>query len=881
MLKSRGCFNFKLNFNCNCNRRPLVVRTPFRNSLIRGSLYRPFSTDIENLKRQSDNQESDNSASATGVIDKGSNEVLLYYSFTNSRSFIKPYISRFIPSKWTDDELRAKVENVSSPLPDNSVITELVSLPRDSGAFVKFKYPPGLSARDFVKDVRENVNKHDEGGKFFENAFTRALLNSVWNSSTQVYSVKGVPWIEDLRRFPSAKLGIKYEGKPLTEEELYVLFRRYGLIDDIKIDAGEAFILFHAVRSAICAKHCITGMQLNHDETTIHIRYVPIKKTNFLIDLVASHTKIALPILLALLATFAVLIFDPIREWFIQLKITRSAHKFEQYRENKWFKLVYVPYMTLADAVTSSYDYIGNQLQDVAGTRDGEKHMGSGGFGGGGEDDGTSLQEKRLESNMFWRERLEKSKELKLWIMENTDTFIIVKGPQGSGKEEFVMDHTLIPDSRLNRKVLVVDCDELSKARSENNLIAKTASQLGYFPVFTWTNSISQFVDLGVQGLTGQKSGLSESKETQIKNMFSLATQAIRRITDADYKRYKTGVEKRNRKLKQEDEKIEVRSQEEFLSQHPESKPIIVIKKFARKADVSSNDFVFPLIADWASGLIQNNTAHVIFTTSDVGSLQHLTESLPNRVFKNIPLSDASIASSKQYIADALKLKDTFEIDDCIAPLGGRMLDLQAFIRRIKSGENPPQAVNEMVNQAAELISTFFLHEHKFSNDDSNWNPSQVWLIMKLLSGSDSISYDTLIKSPLFKKSKETLDTLTTLEKYDLITLKRDKGVLNVIETGRPLFKAAFENIISDVRIWKLYETEYLSNLIALEIAKITKLESELTNIFKIGKVDGRIDYLSKKIEQSNQKILDYEKEINDIAEFKGESKRQSFLGIF
>ena len=109
--------------------------------------------------------------------------------------------------------------------------------------------------------------------------------------------------------------------------------------------------------------------------------------------------------------------------------------------------------------------------------------------------------------------------------MENANTFIIVKGPQGSGKEEFVLEHSLGSDERLSKKVLVLECDQLGKARSDNNLINTTASQLGYFPVFTWTNTVSRFVDLGVQGLTGQKSGLSESKETQIKNMFLLATK--------------------------------------------------------------------------------------------------------------------------------------------------------------------------------------------------------------------------------------------------------------------------------------------------------------------------------------------------------------------
>ena len=101
--------------------------------------------------------------------------------------------------------------------------------------------------------------------------------------------------------------------------------------------------------------------------------------------------------------------------------------------------------------------------------------------------------------------------------------------------------------------------------------------------------------------------------------------------------------------------------------------------------------------------------------------------------------------------------------------------------------------------------------------------------------------------------------------------------MLDKISTGRPLFKAAFANIISDLRIWKLYETEYIGRLISLEAAKIQKLEEELEKIYKIGKVDGRIDYVSQKIEASNKKILDLEKQAADVASYTGKPDGKSF----
>ncbi|RCK62729.1 Mitochondrial escape protein 2-2 [Candida viswanathii] len=838
--------------------------------------FRFYSTDIEKLKKVSDTNESDNSASTTGVIDRKHSEVLLYYDhvypFTLSRNRLAQYLSRFtLPwsRKYDDEKLKEKVWTLSSPLPTGSRITEFVPLKRDCGAFVKFRYPPEVDVRKFIDDIRENVRKNDEARA---NAnFVTKFFSTVWSTYPKVFSVKGVPWIEDLRRFPSPKISVKFEGDPLTEEELYVLFRRYGLINDIQPGPTEAFIYFHNITAAVCAKHCITGMLLDGGKTVLHIQFVPIQRNNFLVNVISNHTRIAIPILFALLATFAVLIFDPIREWFIEYKIVHSGKTFEQIKQNRWFKYLYVPYKTIVDWTYSGYDYLDHQIHEVAGVKpEGDDDDSS--------SDGQSVRNLQKESSMFWIERYEKSKQLQLWIMENANTFIVVKGPQGSGKEEFVLEHSLGSDDRLNKKVLVLECDKLGKSRSDTNLIDTTASQLGYFPVFTWTNTVSRFVDLGVQGLTGQKSGLSESKETQIKNMFLLATQAIRKITSSEYKKYVKSVERRNNRLK-DDEKIEVLREEEFLQQRPESKPIIVLNKFARRADVLANDFVYPLLADWASGLVQNNVAHVIILTADIGSLLILTDALPNQVFKDISLSDASMASSKQYVCDVLKIKDTGPLDSCLAPLGGRMLDLQSFIRRLKSGESPQQAINEMITQAAELITTFFLSSHhRFGAGDRTWNAAQVWLIMKLLTQCETISFSELVKLPLFKASKETMETLTTLEKYDLISLQRDKGVLSKISTGRPLFKAAFENIISDKRIWKLYETDYIGALIAVEVTKIQKMEDELEKIYKIGKVDGRIDYLARKIEASNAKILDYEKKAADVVA--GDSKNSSFLGI-
>lgn len=794
--------------------------------------------DFNEIKSDSNQNESDVSAETTGVINTKSQEILLFYNHIYpvpiSKSAIKQRLRWLLaPVQQTQsvEQLKEKVKKISSPIPD-SCIEEFIPLKRDSGAFVKFTVPYDQTPEEFVGTIQKNVqatvdakNKH----------WFYYILSFLGNYNPSVYPVKGTPWIEDLKRFPSTTLKVMFEGNPLTEEELYLLFRRYGVIEDIVPGTEFAKVVFKQARSAVSAKNCITGISLNKGKTILHIQYIAVRRINYIAELINSHQKIAMPIIIALIAATAVLIFDPIREWFIEQKITQK-YSIDSYKKNSFFQMLILPFETVSRWLWRSYDYVDEFVRHENSVIE--------------DDDVPQV----FDADMVWSDRYEKGKQLKLWIYENVGTFIVVRGPKGSGKNDFVMENTLKPDEKLQSKILHIDCEEINKARSTNSLLKKTANEIGYFPLFTWTNSITQFVDLAVQGISGQKSGLSETKETQFKNMLQLATQAIRNITLNEYEDYSQFMTRKMYKAA-EDEKVEILKYDAFLQQHPETKPIIVIDKFARTRKGDDNEFVNPTIAEWASNLIQNNLAHVIYITSDVGSVSLLNEALPNQVFKHISLSDASPSTAKQYLQSQLKLENTNYLADCLEPLGGRMTDLQAFIRRVKSGEEPHEALEELVNQAAEQITTFFLNS---VNDD--WNSAQVWYIMKLLSKCETIDFQELLKTSLFSRDHKTLSTLETLEKHDLVQLHRNKGALDQISMGRPLFHSAFQTLINDKRIFKIYEIDYLSKLISIENEKIRKLEDEIKNIYPV-RLNNRVQYLSQKIETSNGKIVKYEGE--------------------
>lgn len=834
---------------------------------------RHLRSNVSELKLEAGVNDSEESAAVTGVLDYLKlTEALIFFDNVYPRwkaKFWNSALFGWIASdkgKFSDSQLKERVCNLinveGAPLPPGTVTKEFVPLKRDGGAFVKFQVPLTSSVKELTKIIEKNCQEN-------RMAHDRSIWHYVtlWLKFPRAYQVKGTPWIEDMSRYPSSKLKVIFEGEPLTEEELYVLFRRYGAIVDIiplSSSVSYATVVFKMTDACIRAKNCITGITLNGDKTTLHLQYIPIERVNYITSFIGNHQRIAIPVILAILAAIAVFIFEPIRLQFIQFKI-QSLYSWDAHKDNLLVKAFYIPYRIVMSSISDGRHFLDDSLESLM----------------GGKRESADLED--FEKDFLLSERSEKAKQMKLWICENANTFIVVKGPKGSGKREFVFDHVMSMEDAPTKNTLEIDCAALMNARSDNHLLKATAGQVGYFPLFTWTNSITQFVDLGLQGLTGQKSGFNETKETQFKNILLLAQVAIRKVALADFAAYKCDLERQQQKKQQSDGDFkfnEIR-EEEYLQMHPEAKPVIVISNYAYKAD-SPNDFAYAALAEWGAQLIQSNVAHVVFITQDSGSILHLTKSLPNQVFKTISLSDASYQASKQFVVKQLRDDAiTANIDQCLAPLGGRMLDLQAFVRRIRSGEDATHALEEMIIQAAEQVTTFFLAPGK-QEADATWTTAQIWALMRSLSKSEEIEFNELVKSPLFSLILSTVATLSALEKNDLIGLKREKGIIRSITTGRPLYRAAFENLVNDSKIFKLYETDFYKTLINLENAKITKIEDEISKVSTLRDlkfVKERLEYLSKKLNASTEIVANYEAKVKEVEKIQAAPKK-NFLGF-
>jgi hypothetical protein len=88
-------------------------------------------------------------------------------------------------------------------------------------------------------------------------------------------------------------------------------------------------------------------------------------------------------------------------------------------------------------------------------------------------------------------------------------TVAFVHGPQGSGKSRLV--NMVLDDISANsttgpRTTLIIDCKELLKSATDSQVVNDLAKQTGYWPVFTFLDSLNSLIDLASVGLIGQKS---------------------------------------------------------------------------------------------------------------------------------------------------------------------------------------------------------------------------------------------------------------------------------------------------------------------------------------------------------------------------------------
>lgn len=452
--------------------------------------------------------------------------------------------------------------------------------------------------------------------------------------------------------------------------------------------------------------------------------------------------------------------------------------------------------------------------------------------------------------------------------METADTFIIVQGPRGSGKKELVVDQAL-QDKKLK---LVIDCKPIQEARGDSPTISAAAAAVGYKPVFSWMNSISGMIDMAAQGATGVKTGFSETQETQLNKIWNTTTTALKQIA-LDHRH--------------KDDKDAHLADDDWLEAHPERRPIVVIDNFLHKSQ--EGGLVYDKLAEWAARLTTTNVAHVIFLTNDVAFSKSLSKALPDRVFRQISLSDCSPEVAKKFVVTHLdadveddpapkdgsekKLPsqhrtDLGELDNCIDLLGGRLTDLEFLARRIKTGETPTKAVNEIIDQSASEILKMYIFGADDDGSKRHWNAEQAWMLIKELAKKETLRYNEVLLDDILKTGGET--ALRALEQAELISIiSGPNGRPSTIKAGKPVYHPAFKRLTEDKVLKSHLDLAILTNLTKVENATIDKCENELLLLSKLrnqpAQTAGRVQYLLAKLSASQTKVEQYEVEIKGL----------------
>lgn len=719
---------------------------------------------------------------------------------------------------------------VSRALPSNLPIkiTSIIPRVREGGAFIKFQHDGSIAAEELEGTVKAYLKEKPIKPWFNPLRQVRAFL------------VRGKPWIEDLYRLPSSRVKVEFlptspeaSAAELTQETLYSLFRRYGTIlemvsqpSDSKIAPRFAYIDYSRMRYSTMAKNCMHGFVLVEEAgggksgTLLKISYEPKVKGKWFRDWLTSHPRIVIPVMAALIAGLSVSIFDPIRTWSIKIHILHGLHL----ENNKY-------YQWIRKQLSRGYDYIRFNHKKA-------------------EDDGL---------NAIWEDRHSQMEQLKTWMSESLDTFIVVQGPRGAGKKQLVEQALKSEPHKL-----VIDCKKIQEARGDSKTINAAAAEVGYRPVFSWMNSFSSMIDLAAMGTIGTKTGFSETVENQLVKIWTNTSSALRSIALS---------------CRKKDDRDADLQDDEWLEAHPEHRPIVIVDNFLHKSTETGADMVYDKLAEWAANAVTHNIAHVIFLTTDVSFSKSLSKALPDRVFRQMSLGDCSPEIAKKVVIRHLeagaansdkeeeltssKLRnDLDELDGVIQVLGGRLTDLEFLARRIQAGESPGRAVKQIIEQSAsEILKMYLLDAEK------SWSPQQAWTLIKELAENEELKYNELLLNDMFSKNGE--QSLQTLEQAELISITSVNGRPNKIKPGKPVYLSAFQYLTEDEVLHSRLDLSIFKMLAAGENSTIQSCEEELQKLAELpgtpAQMKPRIKYLLDKAAASQEKIVNYEAKIGRL----------------
>ncbi|KAJ3908664.1 RNA12 protein-domain-containing protein [Lentinula edodes] len=724
---------------------------------------------------------------------------------------------------------------------------------KDGGVFVKFKYKASGAEEPALNVIEESLRQ--------EARMNGGIATWLGPRTPNVWLVKGSPWTEDIiGRSASGILKVSFEGPDVPEETLYRLFRPYGRIEELTqptpVPAGMqrfSTIHFNRIHSATVARNVIYGLQVptSGGPTRLRISYTSPIEAHVIRDWITNHPKIFLPVLFFLLGTLTYTIFDPIRILMVEAKLL-DWFDLKEFKVYKWLRA--------------------NTLERI-----------------------YSKSEAPPVDKQIWKEREDAERAIQTYLSDLPSTVTFVHGPQGSGKSTMIASAL----KSAERKSLVIDCRELSKASSDAQLVAGLAKQTGYWPIFSFLNSLNNLIDLASVGVIGQKAGLSRSVDEQLQQILDTVALALRNVSDKQHKAItkKIKAKERERPTDQLDKK-KASQREESLNekantppdadqkqaqkpsltdsgrkkenegneiQAVEALPIVVIRNFAGK---TAREDLLNGLAQWAAKLAENQIAHVIVISDNRENSKKVAKALQSKPLNFVALYDADETSALAFVQEKLHEADvdvtlSREEKTYVQRLGGRSVDLESLINKVRSGMGVKEAVEDIVNRGVgELRKNAFGDD---AEDAKNfpWTRGQAWTLLNLLSRNPEVPYHQILVDYPFKGDESPL---RSMEHAELITIATRDGLPTVIRPGKPVYRWVFERLVNDPIFRATQEIEFNNRLVSIAETTIQSCEEELLKLVEIGKngpstwltedpSSRRSRYLLKKMMESERKL--------------------------
>ncbi|KJE05169.1 exonuclease [Cryptococcus gattii NT-10] len=743
----------------------------------------------------------------------------------------------------------------------------------------------------------------------------------------RVWVVKGKQWTEDMNRFPSNRLRVEFDGPDVSQEMLYTLFRPYGRLADIQpptpVPAGSlrfASVSFSRLSPAAIAINALHGYSTPTNTADFTIRAlssvtdkpIPLSrlrlfyerplKAHALRDWISSHPRLVLPVIAFLIGTLSYTFFDPIRAFFVRSKL-EGVWDINEYSLIKKLRQKFV--------LPTSFGFLDSSTAE---TEDSEDAIGKN----------------------AWADRVEAEKGVEEWLAEYPSTFITITGPPGSGKSSLVTRVL----KQQDKPAMVIDCEEIAKAKNDAGLVSALADQTGYYPVFSFMSSLSGLIDLAAVGLIGQKAGFSTPVDQQLRQMLEIVGGALKDVSTHAQKSHQEALQAqkdqietdklRQRKKqmiargwhdgrldyvagnglselgygdepfmeqdwdsvpvavpmggnvapiegdttsasltastnKVESEKLELQTMAaaelDVESETIKSLPIVVLKNFAQK---TAKGDLWNVLAEWGASLVENKVAHVIVVTEGPTATKALTKALPAKPLNTVGLADADEVNALAYVRDKLRphtgaainttaSNSTSIADDGtvaqtsgsdpkgftlspedsaqVAKLGGRMVDLENLVYKVRTGSKIKDAVDDIIQR-----NVVELRKAAFGDDSEDakalpWTRAQAWKVVSDLANKGEIPYNKMLQEFPFKGAEQSLKAL---EEHELVSVSYIDGRASMVKPGKPVFRYVFQALASDSVFKSSCQIEYNNAIIAKSESDIKTYEQELMNLKNI-----------------------------------------------